>query len=153
MLSSLQTFTWDTQCLQKGGFIWKRWERERGDSSLTPQDHCNNLLTLLLTLSLTPLQSSLHLAFFFFWDFIYLFLERGEGGEKGRETSMCGCPSHTPYWEPGLQPRNSNPDWESNKWPFASQSSAQSTEPHQLGSMLALNFRLGHGIPLPLHLE
>ena len=33
---------------------------------------------------------------FFLKDFIYLFLERGEGKEKERETSMCGCLSHTP---------------------------------------------------------
>ena len=32
---------------------------------------------------------------------------RGEGGRKrGRETSMCGCLSHTPHWGPGLQPRH-----------------------------------------------
>ena len=42
----------------------------------------------------------------FFKDFIYLFLERGEGKEKERETSMCGCVSHAPYWGPGLQPRH-----------------------------------------------
>ena len=28
---------------------------------------------------------------------ILLFLQSGEGREKGRDTSMCGCPSHTPY--------------------------------------------------------
>ena len=39
-------------------------------------------------------------------DSIYLFLDRGEGREKkGRETSMCGCLSHTPYWGPDLKPR------------------------------------------------
>ena len=26
---------------------------------------------------------------FFYKDFIYLFLERGDGRKKGRETSMC----------------------------------------------------------------
>ena len=36
--------------------------------------------------------------FEFFKDFIYLFLERGEGKEKERETSMCGCLSNAPYW-------------------------------------------------------
>ena len=30
-----------------------------------------------------------------------LFIFRGEG----RETSMCACLSHAPYWGPGLQPR------------------------------------------------
>ena len=43
----------------------------------------------------------------FFFNFIYLFLERGEGGRKrGRETSMCGCLLSTPNWGPGLQPRH-----------------------------------------------
>ena len=45
--------------------------------------------------------------FFFFKDFIYLFLERGEGKKKERrETSVCGCLSSTPYWGPSLQPRH-----------------------------------------------
>ena len=42
----------------------------------------------------------------FFKDFIYLFLEKGEGREKERETSMCGCLSCTPNWGPGPQPRH-----------------------------------------------
>ena len=42
----------------------------------------------------------------FFKDFIYLILERGEGKEKGRETSMCGCLLRAPYWGPGLHPRH-----------------------------------------------
>ena len=43
---------------------------------------------------------------FIFIIFIYLFLERGRKGERGREISMCGCLLHTPYWGPGLQPRH-----------------------------------------------
>ena len=38
--------------------------------------------------------------------FIYLFLERKGGRERGTETSMCGCLSLAPYWGPGLQPRH-----------------------------------------------
>ena len=38
--------------------------------------------------------------------FIYLFLERGEEKERGREASMCGCLSHVPHWGPGPQPRH-----------------------------------------------
>ena len=42
---------------------------------------------------------------------MYLFLERGEERERGRETSMCErninwLLSHTPYWRPGPQPRH-----------------------------------------------
>ena len=46
----------------------------------------------------------LRLPFFFKKDFIYLFLERGEGREKERER-MCGCFLYNPCWEPGSQPR------------------------------------------------
>ena len=40
-----------------------------------------------------------------FKNILLIFRERG-GREKGRETSMCGCPSHAPYWGPGPQPRH-----------------------------------------------
>ena len=43
---------------------------------------------------------------FYLKDFIYLFLERGGGREKERETSMHGCLSHAPYWGPDPQPRH-----------------------------------------------
>ena len=40
-------------------------------------------------------------------DFIYLFLERGEGKEREGETYQCVVASHmTPYWGPGPQPRH-----------------------------------------------
>ena len=42
----------------------------------------------------------------FFKDVIYLFLERGERRERGRETSVCGCLSSAPNWGPGLQPKH-----------------------------------------------
>ena len=44
------------------------------------------------------------LFFNFFKDFIYLFLDRGEAWERGRETSMCGCLLNTPHQGPGPQP-------------------------------------------------
>ena len=68
----------------------------------------------------------------FFKDFIHLFLGRGEERKRGRETSMCGCLSCAPYWEPGPQP-GMCPNWESNQRPFGSQAGTQSTEPHQPG--------------------
>ena len=43
----------------------------------------------------------------FFKDFIYfLQIERKGGRKRGRETSMCGCLLHAPYWGPGLHPRH-----------------------------------------------
>ena len=51
-------------------------------------------------------QNVIHVNILFIFDFIYLFLDRGEGREKGRETSMCGCFSRAPYWGPGPQPRH-----------------------------------------------
>ena len=60
-------------------------------------------------------------------------MERGEGREKEWERNInvqlsLACPP----WGPGLQPRHV-PDWESNRRPFGSHASTQSTEPHQLG--------------------
>ena len=49
---------------------------------------------------------------FFKRDFIYLFLERGEGREKKGGTHQCvretsiSCLSHAPNWGPGLQLRH-----------------------------------------------
>ena len=64
---------------------------------------------------------------------IYLFLDRGKGGrKKKRETSMCGCLSHTHTRDLAYNP-GMCPDWELNWWPFGSQASTQSTEPHQPG--------------------
>ena len=37
-----------------------------------------------------------------FLKIIYLFLDRGKGRERGRETSVCGCLSHRPL--PGTWP-------------------------------------------------
>ena len=55
-----------------------------------------------------------------------------EGNINERDTSMCGCLSHTPHWGSGPQPRHV-PWWKSNQRPFGSQASAQSTEPQQPG--------------------
>ena len=44
----------------------------------------------------------------FIQDFIYLFLVRGEGKQRGRETSMCGCLPRAPNWGPGPQPRHAS---------------------------------------------
>ena len=69
----------------------------------------------------------------FLKDFIYLFLWRGEGRERGRETSMCGCLSCAPYCRDLARDPGTCPDWELNQWPFGLQASAQSTELHQPG--------------------
>ena len=53
--------------------------------------------------------------------------------EKERETSMCGCFSHAPYWGPGPSTQACALDWELNQQPFGSQAVVQSTEPHQPG--------------------
>ena len=69
-------------------------------------------------------------------DFIYLFLERGREGEREGEKPQCVVASHIPptgdlACSPGMCPH-----WETNLRPFGSQSSAQSTEPHQPGPFL-----------------
>ena len=73
--------------------------------------------------------------FYFFKDFTYLFLEKGEGKEKERERNITVWLPLTPptrdvVCNPGLCP-----DWELNKRLFGSQAHAQSTEPHQPGQI------------------
>ena len=58
---------------------------------------------------------------FFKKEFIYLFLERGEGRETKGENHQCVVVSPVP------------PTGKSNQWPFGSQAGTQSTEPHQVG--------------------
>ena len=53
-----------------------------------------------------PLFNFLLLFSFFCKDLIYLFLDRGAGRERGRETFMCGCLWSTPNRGPGPQPRH-----------------------------------------------
>ena len=69
-----------------------------------------------------------NMSIFFFKDLINLFLERGGEGERKGENhhwvvASCVPPTGDLACSPGLCP-----DWESNLQPFASQSSAQSTE-------------------------
>ena len=33
--------------------------------------------------------------------YLFIFREKEREGERGRETLMCGCLSHTRYWGPG----------------------------------------------------
>ena len=70
----------------------------------------------------------------FFKDFIYLFLERGREGEREGKNHRCVVASHVPTTEDLACYPNMCPDRELNQLPFGSQaSSAQSTEPHQIG--------------------
>ena len=75
---------------------------------------------------------------FFFKIFIYLFLESGEGREKEREKYQCVVASHVAPTRDLARKPGMCPDWESNWRPFGLQASAQSTEPHQPGLILAL---------------
>ena len=65
--------------------------------------------------------------------FTYFFRERGREREREEEKHQCVVVPRVPptgdlACNPGMCP-----DWEWNRWPFASQTSAQSTEPHQPG--------------------
>ena len=54
------------------------------------------------------------LLFLFFLRFyLFIFRERGREGER-EETSMCGCLSHSLYWDLARNP-GMRPEWESNR--------------------------------------
>ena len=75
--------------------------------------------------------------FFLLRFYLFIFREGKRGRKRGRETSMCGCLLHAPYWGPGLQPRHVL--WlgieQATLW-FAGR--PQSTGPHQPGQKLLL---------------
>ena len=48
-----------------------------------------------------------HTCFYFFKRlYLFIFRQKGKEGERGKETSMCGCLSHAPSWGSGPQPRH-----------------------------------------------
>ena len=73
----------------------------------------------------------ININFFFFKDFIYLFLE--EGREKERERNINVWLSLMPPTGDLACNPSMCPDWESNQRPFVSQAGASSTELHQPG--------------------
>ena len=64
--------------------------------------------------------------------YLFIFRERREGEREG-EKHQCMGASHMPPTGDLAHNPGMCPDWESNQWPFGSQASAQSTEPHQPG--------------------
>ena len=70
---------------------------------------------------------------FFYKDFIYLLLERGDEREREGKKHQCVVASHTS--PAGILAHNPGmcPNRESNQRPFGSQAHTQSTELHQLG--------------------
>ena len=73
---------------------------------------------------------------FFIIDFIYSFLERGEGREKEREETVSVVASRAPPTVDLVHNPGMCPDWESNWQTSGLQSVTQSTEPHQPGQGL-----------------
>ena len=94
-------------------------ERSFSDRQMCLRGRCGTCLFGHLSGSLDELpgngiagQNSIHILLFlkvtvfFFLRFLFIFREGKGGRKRGRETSMCGCLSHAPYWGPGLQPRH-----------------------------------------------
>ena len=75
--------------------------------------------------------------YYFLKLFIYLFLGRGEGRDTDKgEKHQCVVASCVPSTGDVAHNPDMCPDWKSYQRPFASQSSAQSTKPHQPGMFL-----------------
>ena len=77
---------------------------------LTGNRICDPLIhRLALNHLATPTKDFLGYFFLSFKKIFYLFYfqrEENGGTKRGRETSVCGCLSHTPYWERDPQPRH-----------------------------------------------
>ena len=73
--------------------------------------------------------------------YLFIFRERGREGEREGEKHHCVIASHTPPTGDLAHKPSMYPDWELNQRPFGSQSSAQSTKPHQPGQQHILILR------------
>ena len=97
---------------------------------------------------LLPLSSQISIHFSFNKNRFYLFIfrERGKEGKREGEKHQCVVVSRAPPTGDLAHNPGMCPDWESNWQPFASQSSTQSTEPHQPGqvSIHSLKWNLAH---------
>ena len=71
---------------------------------------------------------------------LFIFRERGRQGEREREKHQCVVASRAPPTGDLAHNGGMCPDQESNWWPFGSQASTQSTEPHWPG-LYPMNFR------------
>ena len=79
--------------------------------------------------------------FLFLKEFIYLFLERGEGTERNISVvASCAPPTVGLSCNPGMCP-----EWELNQQPLGSQVGTQSTEPHQPGLICVSKVYLPNG--------
>ena len=84
--------------------------------------------------------------------YLFIFRERGRGGERVGEKHQCVVASHMP--PTGDLACNSGmcPDRESNQRPFGSQAHAQSTELHQPGlDLVFIGIRLLPGVTVKRH--
>ena len=65
--------------------------------------------------------------------YLFIFRERGRGGEREGEKNQCVVASHVPPTGDLAHNPGMCPDWELNWPPFGSQACAQCTELHQPG--------------------
>ena len=80
-------------------------------------------------------------SFLFFKRFyLFIFRQRGSGGEIEGEIHHCVVASHMPLTGDLARTPGMYPDWESNQRPFGLQAGVQSTEPHQPGWIVFLIF-------------
>ena len=82
---------------------------------------------------LKPLIESTIYLFLKIFKIIFIFRWWGREGEREGEKHQCVVASHMPPLGDLAHNPGMCPDWEWNQWPFGSQASAQSTEPHQTG--------------------
>ena len=99
---------------------------------LQTESLCSLCISLLCSLFVINLRD--FVAVLFLKD-LFIFRERGKEGEREGEKHQCVVASHAPPLPTGNLAQNPGMclDWELNRWPFALQSSAQSSEPHQPG--------------------
>ena len=108
-----------------------------GEEVFLPRSKTNLSSCIIYTfVSFEPQSIRFVLIVFFKKIYLFFFRERGREGEREGEKHQCVVVSHAPPIGDLARNPGMCPDWESNRQAFGSQSSTQSTEPHQPGLSL-----------------
>ena len=89
-------------------------------------------ISILVTSGVWPHLLGQDSSSFFFKFYLFIFREREREGKREGEKHQCVVASHMPLTGDLACNQGTCPDWESNRRPFGSQASTQSTEPHQV---------------------
>ena len=116
-----------------------RWDHYQLNCLKHEWNFCGSFWNVNKATKLTIFNINVYFIFLIFY--VFIFRERGKEGERGWEKHQCAVASHTPPTGDLAHNPGMHPGWESNLWPFGSQTGTQPIKPHQKGQIFILIIR------------